>query len=316
MLFGLLILEFPFLPRQLSITDGLTTGIPAFFLALMPNAQRYIPGFLRRSLSFAIPAGIIVAITLTLYSLTARAAGATVDEVRTGATIILALVGIWILSTLSRPLNRFKGAVVGAMFVALIVIFTVPLSRQFFVLVDPGPQTAILIAACGLIAIVLIEIVRAMQRRYVARSEADGGAPARAVHPYESVRRPLPVGIAVVLVFLGGLASALFGLLFLLSRYAVSGAEVVQVSLVGAGIMLFGLLSVAAAAGLSRGSGLSRVFVTVLAAVLIGLQLWSLIVDHDFDGWSLAQIAVHAAVLVGLLAPPAGRFFRPVLRAG
>ena len=54
-LFGVLVLEFPFLPRQLSITDGLTIGIPAFFLALMHNSQRYVPGFLKRSLSFAIP---------------------------------------------------------------------------------------------------------------------------------------------------------------------------------------------------------------------------------------------------------------------
>ena len=54
-LFGLLVLEFPFLPRQLSITDGLTIGIPAFFLALMPNAQRYIPGFLRRSPGGGVP---------------------------------------------------------------------------------------------------------------------------------------------------------------------------------------------------------------------------------------------------------------------
>lgn len=50
-------LKFSILPRQLSITDGLTIGIPAFFLAPMPIAQRYIPGFFRRSLSFAIPPG-------------------------------------------------------------------------------------------------------------------------------------------------------------------------------------------------------------------------------------------------------------------
>ena len=74
-LFGVLVLEFPFLPRQLSITDGLTIGIPAFFLALMPNAQRYVPGFLKRSLSFAIPAGIIIAIALTLYTRQAMALG-------------------------------------------------------------------------------------------------------------------------------------------------------------------------------------------------------------------------------------------------
>ncbi len=58
--FGILLLPFPFLPRQLSVTDGLTIGIPAFFLALLPNAQRYIPGFLRRSLTFAVPAGVSV----------------------------------------------------------------------------------------------------------------------------------------------------------------------------------------------------------------------------------------------------------------
>ncbi|MBM7827342.1 magnesium-transporting ATPase (P-type) [Microbacterium aurum] len=45
--FGALLLEFPFLPRQLSITDGLTIGIPAFFLALMPNARRYVPASCR-----------------------------------------------------------------------------------------------------------------------------------------------------------------------------------------------------------------------------------------------------------------------------
>jgi len=315
-LFGVLVLEFPFLPRQLSITDGLTIGIPAFFLALMPNAQRYIPGFLRRSLSFAIPAGLVVALTLTAYTLLVRTAGVDADEVRTGATIILAVVGIWILAVLSRPLNRYKGAVVGGMFIALVVIFTVPLARSFFVLVDPGQDTAIVVALCCLVAIGLIEVVRVFQRRFVARSEAAGGSHAVATHPTDAPHRPIPVTIAGVLVYLGGLASALFGLLFLLARYDVPGGEIVEVSLIGAGIMLFGLLSVAAAAGLSRGSGLSRVFVTVLAAILVALQLWSLVVDHDWDAWSIGQVILHAAVITALWAPPGSRFFRPVLRAG
>ena len=314
-MFGVLVLEFPFLPRQLSITDGLTIGIPAFFLALMPNAQRYIPGFLRRSLSFAIPAGIVVALTLTFYTLTVRGT-VDADQLRTGATIILAVVGIWILGVLARPLNRYKGAVVGAMFIALVVIFSVPLARSFFVLVDPGQDTAIVIALFGIVAIILIEVIRAIQRRYVARSEAAGGTRALAAHPVERAPRPVGVAIAVVLVYLGGLASALFGLLFLLSRYDVAEGEVVAVSLIGSGIMLFGLLSVAAASGLGRGSGLSRVFVTALAAILMALQVWSLIETHDFSGWSIAQIVLHVAVIAALWLPPSGRFFRPVLHAG
>ncbi|WP_314854259.1 HAD-IC family P-type ATPase [uncultured Microbacterium sp.] len=314
-LFGLLVLEFPFLPRQLSITDGLTIGIPAFFLALMPNAQRYIPGFLRRSLSFAIPAGIVVAATLTTYTLLTRSQGIVIDEVRTGATIILAVVGIWILGVLARPLNRYKGAVVGAMFVALVVIFTVPLSRAFFLLVDPGPVTAVAVTVACLVAVCLVELVRLVQRRYVARTLVDASEHASVPHP-RTVARPVPVTIAVVLVYLGGLASAMFGVLFLLSRYDVASDLVLTVSLVGAGIILFGLLSVAAAAGLSRASGLSRLFVTLVGAVLIVLQGWTLVLAREWSWWATAQIVLYLLVLAALWAPRARGFFRPVLHAG
>ncbi|GAA3643362.1 HAD-IC family P-type ATPase [Microbacterium awajiense] len=171
-LFGLLVLEFPFLPRQLSITDGLTIGIPAFFLALMPNSQRYVPGFLRRSLSFAIPAGIIIAIALTLYTLGAMQLGIDEDELRTGSTIILAVVGIWVLTVLSRPVTRMKVLVIGAMFIALIAIFTIPLATEFFQLVDPGQQAAWLIAIVIALTIGAIEVVRFFHRRFVAKALA------------------------------------------------------------------------------------------------------------------------------------------------
>jgi cation-transporting P-type ATPase E len=169
-LFGLLVLEFPFLPRQLSITDGLTIGIPAFFLALMPNTQRYVPGFLKRSLSFAIPSGVIIAIALTLYTLGAMALEVEEAQLRTGSTIILAIVGIWVLTVLSRPINRYKAVVIGAMFISLVVIFTIPLSTEFFQLVDPGEECAQLIAVVTVGTIGAIEIVRFFHRRYVAAS--------------------------------------------------------------------------------------------------------------------------------------------------
>ena len=92
-LFGLLVLEFPFLPRQLSITDGLTIGIPAFFLALMHNSQRYVPGFLKRSLSFAIPSGSSSPWRSRCTRSAPCRSSAEEPELRTGSTIILAIVG-------------------------------------------------------------------------------------------------------------------------------------------------------------------------------------------------------------------------------
>ncbi|MET0297251.1 MAG: HAD-IC family P-type ATPase [Microbacterium sp.] len=171
-LFGLMVLEFPFLPRQLSITDGLTIGIPAFFLALLPNAQRYVPGFLKRSLSFAIPSGIIIAIALTLYTRAAMALGVEEPQLRTGATIILAIVGIWVLTVLSRPVTRIKALVIGAMFIALVIVFTVPLASEFFQLVDPGEDAAWLLTGIVILTIGGIEVVRFFHRRFVAKEMA------------------------------------------------------------------------------------------------------------------------------------------------
>lgn len=183
-LFGVMVLEFPFLPRQLSITDGLTIGIPAFFLALMPNASRYVPGFLRRSLAFAIPAGLLIAIALTVYTRGAMQLDITESQLRTGSTIILAIVGIWVLAVLARPLNRYKVLVVGAMFVALSILFTVPLAGEFFQLVDPGEDAAYLISIITILTILAIEIVRLAHRRFLARAEAsEGSVPAeRSAH--------------------------------------------------------------------------------------------------------------------------------------
>ena len=62
-------LPFPFYPRHLTIVSSLTIGIPAFFLALAPNARRAEPGFLGRVLRFALPAGVVAGVaTFTAYA--------------------------------------------------------------------------------------------------------------------------------------------------------------------------------------------------------------------------------------------------------
>ncbi|ABM09592.1 HAD-IC family P-type ATPase [Paenarthrobacter aurescens] len=167
--FGILLLPFPFLPRQLSVTDGLTIGIPAFFLALLPNAQRYVPGFLRRSLTFAVPAGVAVTLGLASYARLAANLQIPEAEIRTGSTLILAIIGIWILVVLSRPVTRFKGMVIGAMMIGLVVVYSVPIAREFLHFTDPTLPTALLVLGTSVACIALIEIVRFVHRRVAYR---------------------------------------------------------------------------------------------------------------------------------------------------
>jgi cation-transporting ATPase E len=305
-IFGVFVLEFPFLPRQLSITDGLTIGIPAFFLALMPNAQRYIPGFLRRSLIFAVPSGIVIALGLTWYTFVAKGLGATDEQLRTGATIILAVVGIWVLAVLSRPLNRFKVLIIGAMFAALVGVFTIPAATAFFELVDPGEELSTAIAGIVLVMIAAIEVVRVVHRRLMATVTEP---PAEAPEPRS--RGAVMVTTAVAVLAYGGATLAvLLGVLVLLSRYdGQDDAEVRAISLTGAGLVLLGLLVLSAAAGLRRGSGFSRLLVTIWFGLLFVLDVLVLVASDDWDWVSIAIAVVAGGVIALLWVPPAARGF-------
>lgn len=164
--FGTLLMDFPFLPRQLSATDGLTIGIPAFFLALMPNTRRYTPGFLKRSLSFAVPAGLIVAAAVFAVNVYAMAVGGhTSNATRTASVLTLSLTGLWILAAISRPINLRRAAIIGAMHLGLLCVLTVPLLQDFFGL--EWPRNDLLLTAFGsaLGGILAIEALHRFQRR-------------------------------------------------------------------------------------------------------------------------------------------------------
>ncbi|UOE42738.1 HAD-IC family P-type ATPase [Agromyces larvae] len=165
LLFGILLWPFPLLPRQLSITDGLTIGIPAFLLALLPNTRRYIPGFLQRSLSFAIPAGLVVALSIAYVSGHARAIDASESQVQTASMVTLACIGLWILVVLSRPFTWIKAAVVAAMVAGLVLVLIVPIAIEFLALELPDIDTVIDMAIVVPIAIIALEALGFWHRR-------------------------------------------------------------------------------------------------------------------------------------------------------
>ncbi|MBD1536879.1 HAD-IC family P-type ATPase [Pseudarthrobacter sp. NKDBFgelt] len=169
--FALLLWPFPFLPRQVSVLDGLTIGLPAFFLALQPSAQRYEAGFLKRSLAFSVPAGVCGALCVLAVSLYARfAAPGSAEATQSAAVITLALVASWILVTASRPLTWTKTLILAGMYAGLALLFTVPSAKEFFRLDWPPPD---LLAASVAVAVggsIIIEAIRYVQRRLAGRS--------------------------------------------------------------------------------------------------------------------------------------------------
>jgi cation-transporting P-type ATPase E len=142
---------YPFLPRHLTIVSSLTIGIPAFFLALAPNARRYAPGFVRRVLLIAGPAGAVAAAsTFAAYAVARHYDDLSVS--RTAATIALLVVGLWVLNLLARPITPGRFVLFATMVLAFTLILGVRGLRNWFALGLPSGAAmwgAIAAAAVG-----------------------------------------------------------------------------------------------------------------------------------------------------------------------
>jgi cation-transporting P-type ATPase E len=144
---------FPFLPRHLTLVAGLTIGIPSFFLALAPNSDLFRPGFVRRVLRFAVPAGALAGIaTLIAYNLARHEPGLTLGEARTTAVITLTFIGLLILSIVASPFRGWRQALVWSMAGLFVGCMLLPATREFFAL--KPPPLLIWLSAIGIAAIV------------------------------------------------------------------------------------------------------------------------------------------------------------------
>jgi cation-transporting ATPase E len=151
---------YPFLPRHSTVLSALTIGIPAFFLALAPNNERARPGFVRRVLRFAVPAGVIAGAAAFTAYLLARANHSTGQVADTStATLTLFIVSLWVLAIIARPYAVWKLVLVALMGVGFLLVMVVPWAQRFFQLQLEGWRDPLTGAVIGLVAGVLLEIV-------------------------------------------------------------------------------------------------------------------------------------------------------------
>ena len=155
---GITGVAYPLLPRHLTIVSYFSIGTPAFLLSLLPNATPFHPGFVDRALRFSIPCGLIAGGATLIAYFVADDVGLSLYEQRTMALIVLLACGIWILSLLSRPLNRAKGGIVALMCAgAAGALFIGPI-RSFFAIHLPPAAQAVELTVIILSAGFLLEV--------------------------------------------------------------------------------------------------------------------------------------------------------------
>ncbi len=148
---GLAGLAFPFLPRHLTLVGSLTIGIPSFFLALERPSPRAQPGFVGRVMKFAVPTGIIAALSTFLAYGLAQSEGVPLVPSRTVATLVLLSVGLFVLAIGMRPLTPARSALLWSMAGLFALTVLTDSGRTFFEL--RLPRAVITLAAIGVVAL-------------------------------------------------------------------------------------------------------------------------------------------------------------------
>ncbi|MFF9630724.1 HAD-IC family P-type ATPase [Streptomyces fradiae] len=164
--------EYPFLPRHLTLLSTLTIGVPAFFLALAPNKERAQPHFVRRVMRYALPAGLIAAAaTFTSYLLAGHhySGPGALEAETSAATLTLFLVSLWVLAIIARPYTWWRVVLVAAMGGAFLLVLVVPWLQEFFALRLVGTTMPWAAAGIAVAGAALLEVAwRWVERRVPA----------------------------------------------------------------------------------------------------------------------------------------------------
>ncbi|SDH44534.1 cation-transporting ATPase E [Sinosporangium album] len=192
LLTGVVGLAFPFAPRHSTLVNAFTIGIPAFFLALAPCVERSRPGFVRRVLRFAVPAGVTCALATFGSFALAHVYSPDLTLARTAGVITLFVASWWVLVLIARPyvettpsgraVTWWRVALVASMAGLFMLAMALPFTRDLFAL-QPGDVVNDLTAlGLGIVAAGVLTAVVALVRNHRRPAEPTA-PPAPAVSP-------------------------------------------------------------------------------------------------------------------------------------
>ncbi|WP_369037402.1 MULTISPECIES: cation-translocating P-type ATPase [Streptomyces] len=164
--------EYPFLPRHLTLLSTLTIGVPAFFLALAPNKERARPHFVRRVMRYSIPGGVLAGVATFATYLIARhhyTGEGALDAETSAATLTLFLISMWVLAIIARPYTWWRIALVASMGAGFLLVLVVPPLQEFFALKLVGTTMPWIAVGIATVAAAILEILwRWVDRRFPA----------------------------------------------------------------------------------------------------------------------------------------------------
>jgi magnesium-transporting ATPase (P-type) len=158
---GLAPIEYPFLPRHLSLASFFTLGVPTFLLALAPSEGPWrLTTYVRDVMSFAARAAIGVAAGVAIpFVLAVESFGLDVVDARTVSVTIFVVASLYVVFALeaTNPRRaRWVGSMCLVLLVAYVLVIAIPFFRDLFdVEVPSGTALGLVFLGAGISLVVL-----------------------------------------------------------------------------------------------------------------------------------------------------------------
>ncbi len=104
-------ITYPLTPNQVTLISTFTIGIPAFLLSQMPDRDRIRGSFIGNIFLKALPGGLTDVIMVAAMVGFGKALEVTPQEIGTASVALLGVVGLMVLYSISRPMDKYKWAI-------------------------------------------------------------------------------------------------------------------------------------------------------------------------------------------------------------
>ena len=102
---------YPLTPSQITLISMFTIGIPAFLLSQVPDHYLINGRFMKNVILKALPGGITDVLIVIAMVIFGQIFEVSHEEIQTSSTILLSVVGIMVLRHISKPMSRYKYAI-------------------------------------------------------------------------------------------------------------------------------------------------------------------------------------------------------------
>ena len=147
-------IAYPLVPAQISLISAFTIGIPGFLLSQAPNHDLITGNFVSNIIKRAAPGGLTNMIVVMMMIILGGIFGISQVEISTSCAFLLMVVGMIMVARASKPIDRYKGAVIGICVLGLALCYAI--IPAFFGMTRMALQSWIICGALALFSTIVL----------------------------------------------------------------------------------------------------------------------------------------------------------------